>query len=94
MILAKHAQKKQTQTYKHNKNFKIKYPGLEGYHFPEGRTYNSPCMDSYWRAQPIRQGKKREEEIEHEEKQEDEEEDLKKTARYGFTGSISGQLSI
>lgn len=72
MILAKQALKKQTQTYKHNKHFKIKFLSLEeGYHTPAGPSHNSPCMDQYWRSLPIRQGKRREEEIEHEEKPED-----------------------
>lgn len=61
MIQNKQASKKLTQTYKHNPNFKIQFPGPEGYHFPAGPSHNSPCMDPYWRSQPIRQGKAREE---------------------------------
>lgn len=41
-------------------NYQTKYPGPEAYHFPSGPSHNSPCMDEYWRGQPIRQGIKRE----------------------------------
>lgn len=40
--------------------YKDTYPGLEAYHFPTGPSNVSPCMSNYWRNQPIRQGKPRE----------------------------------
>jgi hypothetical protein len=52
----------------------MKYPGPEAYHFPSGPSHNSPCMDQYWRAQPIRQSELREEETEHEDCYEEEDE--------------------
>ena len=55
-------------------NFQMKYPGPEAYHFPSGPSHNSPCMDQYWRAQPIRQSELREEETEHEDCYEEEDE--------------------
>ena len=51
-------------------NFKIKHPCPEAYNFPAGPSHESPCMSPYWRSQPIRQGKIRDE-IEHEEKPEE-----------------------
>jgi hypothetical protein len=47
-----------------NLDYKMKYPSAEAYHFPAGdpKTSVSPCMDSYWRSQPIREGKPRERE--------------------------------
>jgi hypothetical protein len=45
-------------------DYQMKYPGQEAYHFPSGPSHNSPCMDQYWRAQPIRQSEPREEETE------------------------------
>lgn len=42
-------------------NFQMEYPGPEAYHFPEGPKHESPCMSSYWRRIPIRQGIKKEE---------------------------------
>lgn len=52
---------KKTENYHHNQHYKIKYPGLDAYHFPTKKSNDSPCMDPVWRSQPIRQGKKREE---------------------------------
>lgn len=49
-----------------NLAYQMPYPGPEAYHFPSGPSHNSPCMDQYWRAQPIRQSEPREEETEHE----------------------------
>lgn len=48
----------------YNPDYKMSYPGPEAYHFPSGPSHNSPCMDQYWRAQPIRQSEPRKEESE------------------------------
>lgn len=69
MRAALQVQKKQTQVYKHNTNFKMKYLGPESIHFPTGPSHTSPCMSRYWRAQPVRTGIVRDE-IEHEDKPE------------------------
>ena len=53
--------------------FQETVPKKSAYHFPTGPTHESPCMDPYWRSQPIRQGISRDE-IEHEEIAEDPEE--------------------
>mgnify|MGYP000967464408 CR=1 FL=1 len=55
-----------------NPNFQMTYPGPDAYHFPSGTSHTSPCMSSFWRAQEIRQGIKREE-IDRDEKHEEEE---------------------
>ncbi len=52
---------RKTESYRHTLNYKMTYPGPEAYHFPTSTKHNSPCMDSFWRSQPIRQGKKKEE---------------------------------
>jgi hypothetical protein len=44
-----------------NPNYKSNYPGLGAYHFPEGKTHLSPCMNPFWRSQPIRVSPIREE---------------------------------
>lgn len=41
--------------------YQMEYPGLDAYHFPVGVQHTSPCMSSFWRGQPIRQGKMKEE---------------------------------
>jgi len=51
--------------------YKMKYPGRGAYHFPSGPSHNSPCMDQYWRAQPIRQSEPREDCYEEEEEDEE-----------------------
>lgn len=33
------------EPYHHNPNYKIKFPGKEGYHFPIGEGCYSPCME-------------------------------------------------
>ena len=39
----------------------MKYPEFKAYN-PEGSpVHNSPCMDPFWRSQPIGEGKAREE---------------------------------
>lgn len=43
------------------KAYKMTYPGKEAYHFPSGVSHTSPCMSSFWRSQPIRQGNIRDE---------------------------------
>lgn len=55
-----------------NPAYKMTYPGPEAYHFPSGPSHTSPCMSAFWRAQPIRTGKPREE-FEHDEKPEEDE---------------------
>jgi len=50
----------------------MNYPGQDSYVFPAGPSHNSPCMDSYWRSQPIRSGICRDE-VEHDEKPDEEE---------------------
>jgi hypothetical protein len=52
---------RKTEQYRHTLNYKMTYPGPEAYHFPAGTKHESPCMSEYWRSQPIRQGKKKEE---------------------------------
>ncbi|MEN6290685.1 MAG: hypothetical protein ABFD07_01540 [Methanobacterium sp.] len=52
---------RKTEPYRYNANYKMKYPGPEFYNFPTGPKHNSPCMDSFWRSKPIREGKKMEE---------------------------------
>ena len=42
-------------------NFKMKYPEFKAYNLEGSPVHLSPCMDPYWRSQPIRQGKVREE---------------------------------
>lgn len=42
-------------------NFQMTYPGTEAYHFSSGPRHDSPCMSKYWRRQPIREGKRKEE---------------------------------
>lgn len=42
-------------------DFKMKYPEFKAYHLPAGPSHESPCMDPFWRSQPIRQGKVRDE---------------------------------
>lgn len=44
-----------------NPNFRIKYPEITAYNLGGTPVHTSPCMDSYWRSQPIRQGKVRDE---------------------------------
>jgi hypothetical protein len=56
-----------------NPLFKRMLPGKEAYHFPAGQTHESPCMNPFWRAQPIRQGNVRDlDEIFSDEKPNDE----------------------
>lgn len=44
-----------------NPNYKSRYPGMDSYHIPVNKPHGSPCMSPFWRAQPIRKGKTREE---------------------------------
>jgi hypothetical protein len=62
-----------------NPNFKITYPGLSAYHFPTTPQHLSPCLDPFFRTQPIRQGKQRDEhDFEDKEDNEFEEEEGKR----------------
>lgn len=54
-------------------DYRTRYPGIEGYNLENPIKHNSPCMDSYWRSQPIRAGKKRED-YDHDTKPEETEE--------------------
>jgi hypothetical protein len=45
-------------------DFRMKYPELKAYNIPLTPVHESPCMSEYWRSQPIRPGKARDE-IEH-----------------------------
>ena len=58
--------------FHHDPNYRINYQSKESYVFPAGPSHNSPCMDSYWRSQPIRSGICRDE-VEHDEKPDEEE---------------------
>jgi hypothetical protein len=42
-------------------NYQMKYSSKEAYNMEDRPKHTSPCMDPYWRSQPIRQGKVREE---------------------------------
>lgn len=48
------------------------FPPKSAYNFPTTVKHESPCMSEYWRAQPIRQGIKRDE-IDFDEKCDEEE---------------------
>jgi hypothetical protein len=39
------------EPYRHNPNYKIKYPGKGAYHFPSGPTHISPCIDIRFRGE-------------------------------------------
>jgi hypothetical protein len=39
----------------------MKYPEFKAYNLEGTPVHLSPCMDPYWRSQPIRQGKVRDE---------------------------------
>ncbi len=41
--------------------FERELPDEKAYHFSNGPKHESPCMSSYWRSIPIRQGQKKEE---------------------------------
>lgn len=47
--------------YPAHDEYKMTYPTPDKYNFPSTPVHESPCMSEYWRAQPIRQGKVREE---------------------------------
>jgi len=47
------------------------FPPQSAYNMADRPKHESPCMDQYWRAQPIRQGKVREE-IDYDEKDDEE----------------------
>lgn len=40
--------------------YQMKYPGKDHYVMTTNTVYLSPCMSEYWRSQPRRQGKARE----------------------------------
>ena len=44
-----------------NPNFKMKYPEFSEYGLEGSPVHTSPCMDPFWRSQPIRHGKTRDE---------------------------------
>lgn len=52
--------------------YKDTYPPLSNYTIPSTSKHESPCMSPYWRSQPIRQGKQRDE-IDFEERIDEEE---------------------
>lgn len=50
--------------------YKDSYPLQDRYNFPTTEKHESPCMSEFWRSQPIRQGKVRDE-IDFDEKEDE-----------------------